>query len=216
MKNCYKKLLFPVHIFQINIRENQIIKDYILQKILEIYQKENNDVPDGWLTTNIFTTFDKKEINSYLFSENSVIIEYYKKYINKFFDKETIFEIDDIWLNVYSNGEYQEEHTHLTPDIFIPRSHFSCIHYLQFDKERHNPVTFIDPIETMRYNTLEMESNYYSSKWSPFVNEGDLLMFPPYLSHFVSPSEPTPDYSRIAIAFNLRIKKYGEMNSNGH
>ena len=93
----------------------------------------------------------------------------------------------------------------------MKRSHFSCIHYLKFDSEVHEPVTFVDPIEEKRYNTIEMDSNYYSNgRWSPYIREGDLLMFPPYLSHYVSKSNPTPNNPRISISFNIWIKQYGD------
>lgn len=216
MSNFYKKVIFPIHIFQTNIRENVLIQDDILSLIESFYKKHKLNVPNGWLTDNLFTTFDRREVNHYLFHNNSRVIEWYTEYITKFFDKQVEFEIDDIWLNVYANGEYQEEHTHLTPDIFIPRSHFSCIHYLQFDSEKHVPVTFVDPIDTLRYNTLEMESNQYTDRWSPKVNEGDLLMFPTYLKHFVEKSNPTPDKPRISVVFNIRILRYGDKLHEGN
>ena len=210
MRNHYKKVLFPIHLYQTNIRENSIIQEEVLNKIQKLYHSNQLNVPDGWLTDNIFTTFNREDINSQLFHKQSKIIQYYTQYVKKFFDKPVEFKIDDIWLNVYSKGEYQEEHTHLSPNIFVSRSHFSCIHYLKFDENVHVPVTFNDPIATMRFNILEMDSNYYSERWSPSVREGDLLMFPPYLSHFVNKSEPTPNNPRISIAFNIHIDKYGE------
>ena len=216
MINYYKKILFPIHLFQANIRENPLIQSDILQSIQTLYTKKNLEIPEGWLTDNIFTTFNKDQINSHLFNKESKIVQYYHQYVRKFFDEPVEFEIDDIWLNVYSNGEYQEEHTHLTPDIFMPRSHFSCIHYLKFDPDVHVPVTFVDPIATMRYNTLEMKSNRYLDRWSPRISEGDLIMFPPYLGHFVSKSEPTPDNPRISVAFNIRIHKYGDQGKDGN
>ena len=208
--NHYKKVLFPIHIFQTNIRKNGLILDDALNKIEYLYKKENLEVPGGWLTDNLFTTFDSDDINSSLFHEDSVFVKYYREYVTKFFDKPVEFEFEDIWLNVYSKGEFQEEHSHITPSIFLKRAHFSCIHYLKFDPEVHKPVVFVDPIEDMRYNTLEMDSNYYSDKWSPQIREGDLLMFPSYLKHFVDKSDPTPDNPRISISFNIRINQYGD------
>jgi len=209
--NHYKKVLFPIHLFQTNIRENGLILDDVLYKIEYFYKKKKLKVPDGWLTDNLFTTFDMGEINSFIFHEDSIFFKYYHNYVKKFFDKPVEFEFEDIWLNVYSKGEFQEQHTHLTPEIFTRRPHFSCIHYLKFDSEVHEPVIFVDPIEEKRYNTIEMDSNYYNNgRWSPYVREGDLLMFPPYLSHYVSKSDPTPNNPRISISFNIWIKQYGD------
>lgn len=209
--NHYKKVLFPIHLFQTNIRENTLILDDVLDKIEYLYKKKKLKVPDGWLTDNLFTTFDMDEINSFIFHKDSIFLKYYYDYVKKFFDKPVEFEFEDIWLNVYSKGEFQEQHTHSTPGIFVRRSHFSCIHYLKFDSEVHEPVIFVDPIEEKRYNTIEMDSNYYGNgRWSPYVREGDLLMFPPYLSHYVSKSDPTPNNPRISISFNIWIKQYGD------
>ena len=61
--NHYKKVLFPIHIFQTNIRENELILDNALDKIEYLYKKENLEVPGGWLTDNLFTTFDSDDIN---------------------------------------------------------------------------------------------------------------------------------------------------------
>ena len=209
--NRYKKVLFPIHLFQTNIRENGLILDDVLDKIEYLYKKKNLKVPDGWLTDSLFTTFDINEINSFIFHDDSIFFKYYHDYVKKFFDKPVEFEFDDIWLNVYSKGEFQEQHTHSSFDVFSRRSHFSCIHYLKFDSEVHEPVIFVDPIEEKRYNTIEMDSNYYGNgRWSPYVREGDLLMFPPYLSHYVSKSDPTPNNPRISISFNIWIKQYGD------
>ena len=54
-----------------------------------------------------------------------------------------------------------------------------------------------------------MESNRYSSRYAPKVKEGDLIMFPSYLQHFVPKGEPTLDNPRITIAFNLKVLEYG-------
>ena len=210
MNNFYKKALFPIHIFQINILENKLILDNLLTEIQTIYQNEKLEIPDGWLTDKLYTTFEHDTINKALFGPDSIVHEYYSKYVQKMFDEEVKVILDDIWLNVYENGEFQEEHNHLAYDINMVRPYFSCIHYLKFDEENHEPVRFTDPIMEMRYNSFEMNSNNYSHQYKPKIREGDLLMFPPYLKHLVPKSKPTPDNQRITIAFNIRLLEYGE------
>ena len=90
------------------------------------------------------------------------------------------------------------------------KTHFSCIHYLKYDPEVHQPVTFVDPLMLIRSHSLEMDSNYYSERYSPEIREGSLLMFPSYLEHFVKKSDSTLDNPRISIAFNIIIKQYGD------
>ena len=59
--NPYKKILYPIHIFQTHIKENELIKDDLFSNI----QKFSKDVsiPDGWLTDNIQTSFDNDNVN---------------------------------------------------------------------------------------------------------------------------------------------------------
>tara|TARA_E500000331_G_scaffold122347_1_gene119824 strand:- start:351 stop:998 length:648 start_codon:yes stop_codon:yes gene_type:complete len=215
MTNYYKKSLFPIHIFQTNIRENELILDDLLVSIEDCYQNKKLEIPDGWLTDKLYTTFEKDEINGTLFGPDSIVHQYYSNYIQKMFDEKVKIILDDIWFNVYENGEFQEEHNHLSYDIFQQRPHFSCIHYLKFDEKEHEPVNFIDPIREMRYNSVEMNSNNYSHHYVPKIREGDLLMFPPYLNHLVPKSKPTPDNPRITIAFNIILVEYGE-KENGN
>jgi len=206
--NPYKKILFPIHIFQTHIKENELIKDELFSNI----QKFSKDVsiPDGWLTDNIKTSFDNNNLNIELFGNDSIVHQYYQKYISHFIDKPTDFVVEDIWFNYYSNGEYQEKHHHQNHKKLSVVPQFSCIHYLKYDPEVHQPVIFEDPLELVRTSSLEMDSNYYSGKYIPEIREGSLLMFPSYLEHYVQKSDPTPENPRISIAFNIIVKKYGD------
>lgn len=206
----YRKSLFPVSIFHTNIRENNSLKERYLPRILDNYGKRSIDIPSGWDTGNVYTSFDNDGINQSIFDE--VIVRTYFEYIKKFFDKEVEFDIVDLWFNCYENGEYQEQHNHLNYDIFNSTvAHFACIHYLRFDPKVHQSAVFVDPINELRFNTLEMTSNHYVSKYVPQVNEGDIIMFPNYLEHFVKQTPPTEGNPRVTISFNISVKKYGDM-----
>lgn len=208
--SAYKKTLFPITIYQNNIRENNLLKDKYLPRIISMYNEKDIAIPSGWDTGNVYTSFNQNDLNNQIFDYE--IYNTYQKYIRKFFDKEVEFDIVDFWFNCYENGEYQEQHNHLNPDIFISQNaHFACIHYLKFDPEVHNSAVFLDPIATTRYNSLEMDSNRYMDRYSPQVLEGDLIMFPNYLEHFVKQTAPTPGNQRVSISFNISITKYGQL-----
>lgn len=209
--NPYKKVLFPIHIFQAHIKENELIKEELSHAIENYRDKGDSKVPEGWLTDNLLTSFDATNFNFKLFSESQVTQRLYEKYILKFFDRPTKVNVLEMWFNYYSNGEYQEVHTHVQPDMFAPRPHFSCIHYLKFDPEVHQPVVFNDPIGILRQtNSIELDSNNYNDKYEPQLREGSIIMFPPYLEHYVPKSEPTPNNPRISVAFNIILTEYGE------
>ena len=208
--NGYRKALFPIHIYQTNIRKNKQLKEILLPRIEKCYKEKRLPVPSGWNTDKVYTSFDRDKLNEEIFGKDNVAHSYYIECIKKFFDDEFKILIDETWFNYYVNGEYQESHDHLSSNIFAAPSHFSCIHYLTFDKERHEPVRFTDPIEKIRYTSLNLKSNHYNSVYTPDINEGDFLMFPSYLDHYVKPSKPTPDNPRITISLNFAVIDYGD------
>ena len=208
MRNHYKKILFPVTLYHTNIRENSVIEREVLGSIQKCYEDKELPIPDGWLTDKLTTSFDRDELNHKIFNSEK-IHELYVKYVSSVFDKPVSFSLEDMWFNYYIDGEYQEEHHHINPTPFLPPVHFSCVHYLKFDKEEHTATTFHDPISTLRSHSFEMESNYCKENWTPKVEEGDLLIFPSYLVHHVKKSKPTPNNPRITVAFNLRLLSYG-------
>ena len=56
--------------------------------------------------------------------------------INAIFDAPYKVDIDEIWYNVYMNGEWQEEHDHIGGPW---GSHYSCIHfYLLIERFMNN------------------------------------------------------------------------------
>ena len=208
MRNHYKRALFPVTLYHTNVRENSVIQREVLTSIQKCYEEKELPIPNGWLTDKLTTSFDQNELNHRIFKSEK-IHELYMKYVSSVFDKPVSFSLEDMWFNYYSDGEYQEEHHHINTTPFLPPVHFSCIHYLKFDEEQHTSTTFHDPISMLRSHSFEMESNYYKESWTPKVKEGDLLIFPSYLTHHVQKSKPTPDNPRITIAFNLRLLSYG-------
>tara|TARA_B100000073_G_scaffold109886_1_gene88588 strand:- start:234 stop:869 length:636 start_codon:yes stop_codon:yes gene_type:complete len=209
----YAKALFPIHIFQNNIKINHILKDELLKKIEDMHQSGKMKVPEGWLTHELGTSFSYRDENISLF-EGTQTLEAYYDYVSKFFDLETKFQIYDMWWNYYSNGEWQEEHSHVGKNFFGSPPCFSCVHFLKFDSRIHEPLTFVDPNEHIRYSSLDMRFTGYNSRYKLNVREGDIVMFPSYLTHFVKPGKPTPEYPRITIAFNLNIQKYGNLSRN--
>jgi Putative 2OG-Fe(II) oxygenase len=199
--NRYRKEIFPTYIYQYSLREkNQVLKELLLPKILQYRKDYKIDKPSGWITDKVYTTFEQENLNYQMFIQPNEVRTRYEKHFSQVFGKGTEFIFTSAWFNYYENGEYQEEHDHMGLSFNNPDAHFSAIHFLQFDSERHVPVTFIDSLSKLnrRY------TNFYV--YNPQIEEGDLLIFPAHLSHRVRPSQPTPDYPRITVAFNLHIR----------
>jgi hypothetical protein len=207
--------IFPVTCFKETVKENEEIKKILVPKIMKV--AADLPIPEDWLTNKIMTSFmeenSKKEI---FFGEDKIYDTFlHSRYTNCF---DNIFEnskyqisIDQIWYNCYIDGEFQEEHDHLS----ISRKngntsppHFSCIHFLSFDSTRHKPVTLYDPIRQIRCISYDLNNDGYGEYCNPSIEEGDFIMFPSYLRHSVAPSPKTPDYPRITIAMNISILEY--------
>lgn len=208
--NYYKKQIFPLYYYHTNISETRELKKKFISPIVDDYG--TSSPPSGWETTKLHTSFSRKDLNEKVFGEEGKDFptELYMSYIDKFFDLPWEGEILDIWYNCYIDGDYQERHNH-NNETGPMNPHFSCIHYLSFDPERHQPVTFFDPLSIIRSSSQEFKSNNYKSRITPRIREGDFLMFPSFLEHSVRASEKTEDYPRVTIAFNLFLYRYGEM-----
>jgi hypothetical protein len=202
--------IFPISYFKDNIEDNQYLKDLLVDKILK--DSEKLPIPEKWFTNKLRTSFLGEPAGKEIFFGQDtffqeILQERYTKCLDNFFENiEYTVSIDDIWYNCYVDGEYQELHCHAGESS--RRVHFASIHFLSFDSTRHNPVMFEDPLYQLRALSLELYGNNYSANHYPDIKEGDFIMFPSYIKHYVKPSQSTPDYPRITIAMNIRILDY--------
>lgn len=206
----YRKELYPISIYHNRVEDNERMKELIVPQI-EKNLKDIAPVPNGWLTTQCKTSFDSDDINGSIFYNGEHSEEIRGQYMNvlkSFFDKDWEVDIPSMWFNYYTNGEYQEGHTHL--GTYNAPLHFACVHFLSLDPERHSPLAFTDPLTVIRTPMFEMDSSNYGEKYYVNAKEGDFVMFPSYLEHEVKAGPPTPDYPRITVSFNIRMLRYGD------
>ena len=203
-----RKQIFPVSYYQGQVENNDILKEQLLSRIN--FTKNKVQVPPGWTTTKIITSINSDKVNKFLY-DNEELSKQYLDVIESFCDDDYIIEIDEIWFNYYIDGEYQEQHNHIDSaqdqrrriDKLTPT--FSCVHFLCYDKEVHNPLTFRDPMYMTRSHSFEFASHEYQDNHTPDISEGDIIMFPSYLEHEVKAGKPTPNNPRITISFNLKL-----------
>jgi len=132
-------------------------------------------------TLNGNTLFDKNSIN-YL----NIELRYILGYLLKPYCRNFVFNVCDIWLNKYDKNDYQESHTH--------PSDFSFIIYYKVDKSY---TIFNNPVK----NLLEMcDSKIFDKHSKPKLKQGDLIIFPSYLEHWVKPNS-----NNVTIAGNIKI-----------
>jgi predicted 2-oxoglutarate/Fe(II)-dependent dioxygenase YbiX len=204
--------IFPIHYYQTQINENESLKQKYLSAILETYQNEHIGSPCDWVTDRMHSSFNHSKLNQKIFANDSELKQMYLHYLNEFMDAQWKGVIDNLWFNCYIDGDYQEPHNHVDSGNFID-SNFSCIHYLAFNQNQHQPVIFCDPSEQLRLSGFELHSHHYSGEHAPDIMEGDLLMFPSYLQHYVAPCKKTIDYPRVTISFNVRLLSYNNFHN---
>ena len=178
--------LFPVTIYQTKVRNNGYYKDLLLPKILEA--SEYLEIPEGWDTNKLKTSFEGEPEGMEVVQKYKSLLKYeYESCLDEIFDKEYQIQLvnDNIWYNVYTDGEYQELHDHIG-EALNP-FHWSCIHFLSFKKGEHNPPEFKDPITQIRQLSVAMDREWIGEYYVPQIEEGSFLMFPTYLQHRVSP-----------------------------
>ena len=199
--------IFPVTIYKTRIKDNNFLKEKIISGVEAALPEL--DSPEDWATDNLKTSFEgEPKGKEVLVGKNNVLLKkYYSDAISEIFDREITWEIaDDIWYNYYEKGSYQELHEHIA-DPF-QKIHFSCIHYLSYDREVHTPAEFQDPISTIRAHSLTLDKDFVGDFYIPKVEEGDLIMFPAYLQHRVLPQKVS-NVPRITLSFNFRLLRYG-------
>lgn len=213
----YREPLFPVSVFHGTVEDNDRIKELMLPLIKENSGKHKVP-PDGWLTNKLTTSFDDQEFGDMLKGNSDVALEIRNQYIKAmslFFNTTFSCAIEDMWYNSYSDGEYQEAHTHF--GSYKTPNHYACVHFLNFDTQNHQPLTFLDPLRHIRASSHEFSGfGGYYDHYRVKAKEGDIVMFPAYLEHEVKPGKPTPEYPRITMSFNIRIESFGDEEDGGN
>jgi hypothetical protein len=134
-------------------------------------------------TLNGNTLFNKESINYLNINLTEILSHLLKPYYKNF-----TFNVVDIWINNYSNNSYQGSHVH--------SSDFSFIIYYKVNKSH---TVFNSPVK----NLLEsFNSKLFFRHYEPNLNEGDIIVFPSYLEHWVRPNS-----NGITLAGNIDIIK---------
>lgn len=137
-------------------------------------------------TMNTQTLFDKESIN-YLNIHLTDILSY----LLKPYCKNFVFNVSDIWINKYMKKDYQGTHVH--PGAF------SFVIYYKTDKSY---TIFNSPVKSL----LEAsDNNFFEKDYDPKLKQGDIIVFPSYLEHWVKPNT-----NSVTISGNIKITKlYG-------
>jgi len=185
--------LFPQRVYKYHLDSTEI-KKMMLDRYNSYKDFSTNGTPSGWFC-NVRTEFQgafPQEIgNNYL----EILKQW--RYDIGLKDKPYVHEI---WMNTYDHSHYQEPHTHLP-------GFYSAIHYVMFNPYEHEGTTFCNPQEQI--NSFMFDSEFMDERLNPHilehadipVEEGDVLIFPSNLKHFVKKNDSK--HLRMTISFNI-------------
>jgi hypothetical protein len=97
-----------------------------------------------------------------------------------------------LWTQRYKNGDSHPVHNHGIGFL-------SAVIYIEFDPSQHQTTTFCSPYPNSFYGNLD----YYIPE---DVCEGDIILFPSLLNHFVVPQKS--DLTRTIMSFNIPVLRY--------
>jgi hypothetical protein len=107
-------------------------------------------------------------------------------YLLKPYCKDFIFNVSHTWINKYEKNDYQGSHVH--------PSDFSFIIYYTVDKSH---TVFNSPTKKL----IESSGNkFFKSSYEPELKQGDIIVFPSYLEHWVKPNS-----NNITVSGNIDI-----------
>jgi hypothetical protein len=188
-----EKNMFSIPIFQYKIERWVDVKDNLLTQFNNsLSEKIKNDrTMGGHLYTDFFKCVNEDVIPEYIINS----LRYIDPYIVKFLDEASEYynkPNDQIGV---SSAWFQKQETNMLHGV---HNHgaigFSAVCYVEFDKDKHLPTTFISP-----YNDFVWGNTQY---YQPDVDEGDIIFFPSCIQHY-SPANNS-DSDRIIFSFNLK------------
>ena len=197
--------LFPVPIMQIKFNQHH---KYAFPTI-----EQENRKPKGWRIP-LNTTFPNiKEDDSFISMKTADELKSdIKESIDSVFKELNIttkYHINEFWYNIYHKNQGQEVHTHLGP--ITP--YWCGIYY----NKNSSPTGFVkeggihDVHNVLDWGNSKLNSFFVDNIKVP-AEDGDILLFPPYLKHFVPLQEKidSDDKMRLTFSFNLFLNLKNE------
>ena len=196
---------FPVYMDKLSDKEKfmQYIQDYKLEK------------SDGWNANCLIsssagsTLLENKEepiIDDYIHNE---VCSHGQKYLKEIgidvklttnqCNNPECKECRDIWINQYEKGHSQDLHWHVHDDRKIL---FSFVCFLKYDPLKDADFVFVNPIPKHGVHCKKLRDHpSFSVYMKPNIQEGAIMIFPPWMLHYVETQKS--DGPRITMAGNF-------------
>ena len=187
---------FPTLLYRYHLEDQDPIKARVEEYYKDNKLKENT--PDQW-NCNLFTSYGsgKFPIGECLDAFTPTLDEFQtesQSYGNMI--------LTDLWLNVYEAQNWQEKHIH-SP------GQWSGVYYVHFDPNEHKATNFYHPCET-----LLATAGITQNTLVPWVQEGDMIIFPSWLEHAAPMNKSSKMRSTISFNFFIEEEIYEGVNTD--
>jgi hypothetical protein len=196
--------IFPVQIIKGKVAEHQAVKDFLMTHALPEFEKHGvNDK-----TNNTYTDYLPGAYNIYW----PFLYNLYKPTIVSMLKELEIVDSNKFhlkmtgWYNFtnYTNTKFVHDHTGGPTTI-----NFSCVHYVHMEQDTmstvfQNPNMKLIKASSPTKDLRTLPKYFYDYYYNPPVEEGDIVMFPSWLDHFIPPH--VNNTLRVTTALNIMLK----------
>lgn len=115
--------------------------------------------------------------------------------------------IDEFWYNIYHDNQGQEIHDHMG-SAHANHAFWSGIYY----NKNASPTVFVRSDNIYKIQDFENSedsaiSESFSYRYGTEVKDGDIILFPPYLNHYVQSQSWHKNNMRLTFSFNINMFK---------
>lgn len=190
--------VFPTQIYRYRVEDSDVLREQVIKFYDESKWKNGGEAPEGW-NCKLFTTFGT---GTYPIGD---VLDAVTESLDEFqveSEQPGACIISELWLNCYESANWQEKHTHLP-------GQWSAVYYAVMDPNEHHGTNFHDPNENLKAYSGQLDNTI-----TPWVNEGDLIIFPSWMTH----SAPLNKSSKLraTISFNFFIDSEAFVNEGGN
>lgn len=200
------------NIYLYNLFAFPVIKFKFLKHSKYVFKQVKKSVrkPEGWnceLNSSYPNIADndpivKKKIRDELIQDIGIEIKRLFKNLNA----PNEITINEFWYNIYHDNQGQEEHWHM-PSFSSNTPYFSSWSGIYYNKNA-TPTVFCRKDDNVRFYDAKPYADsqlapFFYTTFIPEVEDGDVIVFPPYLFHRVSTDERFKDNMRMTFAFNF-------------
>lgn len=205
--------IFSVPIVVQKVKEHEKIKSYLVENTRPDFEESGHNTSTCMMYTDLWGQGKKVD---WPFLHNYYVPQVQQLMEETNFDMKIPWRYNiNSWYNWTKYAGWQELHDH----VVGPISYAWCgVHYVVFDKEKHEPTRFWNPnadqiqahwpSNQVKDNPPYCQDTYYS----PEVNEGDIVWFPPWLKH--QALQQMTDSPRLTVAINLTLVDHPLVNFN--